>query len=138
MANFAQLEHTGSILVQTLSGILLDAHDGKRKASFQHLINAFILLNTLQAGSIWLLAYQYMKRSRKAYHIETYMLSDMSQGLEAPLLGDISIRRPGTEMEADRDDAEIRRGKFLGLASLVLIVLAWVLFMGVALKEFRQ
>ena len=141
------MEQTGSILVQTLSGILLDAQDKTRKASsFQHLINAFIFLNTLQAGSIWLLAYlQYKKQSRASRslmsvassHGEIYRLSNMSEDFETPLLTGENSRRPRTEM-VDGKKAENRRGKIIALASLVLIVFAWVLFVGVAWKEFGQ
>ncbi len=141
------MEQTGSILVQTLSGILLDAQDRKPKTnSFQHLINAFIFLNTLQAGSIWLLAYlQYKKQSRASHslmsvaasHGEIYRLSNMSEDFETPLLTGENSRRPRTKV-VEGKRSEIRRGKVIALTSLVLIVFAWVLFLGVAWKEFGQ
>jgi len=61
----------------------------------------------------------------------------MSEDFETPLLTGENSRRPRTEM-VDGKKAENRRGKVIALASLVLIVFAWVLFVGVAWKEFGQ
>lgn len=162
------MEQTGSTLFQTLSGLLLDSSKRDEKPSettFQYLLNIFIVLNMLQLATIILLTYlQYRKDMTAKKHIQSRPSSlatdhhvnsslqishstDASE--ETPLLATATI----TESQHLRvDDAasltrtadsrkgstEMRRGLFIAMVCVTLVISAWILFMVTAWYKLGQ
>lgn len=148
------MEETGTILVQTLSGILLDIKAQERKAtSFQYLLNSFVVLNVLQGGSIWLFYYLQRRKDQDQRRVlshrdsfetefggESHRLSEISTEAQTPLLSsaaDTSSTFVGPSVREDKDkkQAEIRRGRRIVFACLALVFFAWVLVMAVGWEE---
>jgi len=157
------MEQTGSIIMQSLSGILLDIKSGKREInSQQYLLNSFILLNVLQGGSVWFLAHLQHKISpikqrdvsrRNSFAMESisnradsHGLPDIDAESATPLLNDTDsngtilsrIRTLQDTQEVDGNAAEVRRGKIIACTCLALVVLAWVLVMALAVEDLEQ
>ena len=146
------MEQTGSVLLQTLAGVLLDSKRvGSKAQTFQDLLNSFVVLNILQFCTILLLAYlQYQKdttsgrsHSRLDSAVDT-LQSPISEDQRTPLLanGDghshhrystaSESTRPRTPRDLIRSRAEGRRGKTLATLCIVLVMTSWVLFMTTA------
>jgi len=152
------MEQTGSILVQTLSGILLDIKAQERKAtSFQYLLNSFAVLNLLQGGSIWLFSYLQRRKDKVQHRMlsrrdsfeteltggESHRLSEFSTEAQTPLLSsnpDTSsiFVGPLPREQKDEREAEIRRGRMIAFACLALVVFAWLLVMAVGWEELGR
>ena len=152
------MEQTGSIIMQSLSGILLDIKSGKREInSLQYLLNIFVLLNVLQGGSIWLFAYlQYRGSSSKgeisrdpdSFAMESIPnraeLSETNAEFVTPLLNndDDSVLSEPLRLQARREinasQAKVRRGKLIACTCVAFVIFAWVLVMGLALEDFKQ
>jgi hypothetical protein len=150
------MEQTGSIILQSLSGILLDIKSGKRKLdSLQYLLNTFVFLDVLQGGSIWFLAYLQYKKAptkemsrRDSFAMESIPNHAMSDETDAesvaPLLDnddDSILSRTRTlqqTQEVDGDRAEARRGKIIACICIAFVILAWVLVMVLALEDLEQ
>jgi len=151
----AKMEQTGSIIMQSLSGILLDIKSGKREInSQQYLLNSFVLLNVLQGGSVWSLAHLQRKVSRRdSFAMESMSNRADSRGLSeidaesvTPLLNDSDtngtapprIRTLQDTQEVDGNVAEVRRGKIIACTCLAFVILAWVLVMALAVEDLEQ
>lgn len=156
------MEQTGSTLFQTLSGLLLDSSKRGEKPSettFQYLLNIFLFLNVLQFSTIVLLTYlQYRKdlsakkliRSRHgsfgaANHqldasVRTSHSANASE--DTPLLSDSQYLASGDAgahaRPLEKSGAEIRRGLFIAMLCVTLVVSAWILFMVTAWYKLGQ
>src|SRR5262249_8389137 len=109
--SFIQLEQTGSVISQTLAGLVLDFHakSGPKSLSVQFLMNAFVFFNVLQFVCIfgmWILKRQRKLQSQQEQH--QYRVNER-------------IHEP-----------EIRRGQLFMLASAALVLASWVLFFATA------
>ena len=151
------MEQTGSVLVQTLSGILLDIKAQEQKAtSFQYLLNSFVVLNVLQGGSIWLFSYLQRRKDKDQRKIlprrdsfetelgeESHRLSEISAEAQTPLLSSAADTSPTligplAREEKDERQAENRRGRRIAFACLALVFFAWVLVMAVGWEELGR
>jgi len=144
------MEQTGSVLLQTLAGVLLDSKRvGSKAQTFQDLLNSFVVLNILQFSTILLLAYlQYQKDTtsgRSHTRLDSAvdnLQSPISEDQREPLLGNgdghhrystaSESTRPRTPRDLIRSRTEGRRGKTLATLCIVLVMTSWVLFMTTA------
>ncbi|KAF9526438.1 major facilitator superfamily domain-containing protein [Crepidotus variabilis] len=150
------LEQTGSVLLQTLSGLLLDTKaEDKKATSFQRLLDVFVFINVCQGAVLALLTLlQYRKDelagkapqfpfSPSHSRSESARLSTASAEIETPLLSGITpdtstFTKPRTQREIERDKAEMRRGKIIAWTCVGLVISAWVLFMTVAWQKLGK
>jgi len=153
------LEHTGTVIMQTLAGLELDTGGGGQ-AAIQYLLNAFLCLNVFQFMALMALAY--LDRRKKAaaavasIHSETISEdSDEDQPSSPHTVNDAdnnegadSIRLcllPGeghsssTSFPTHSSKAKRgRRGELFAGLSLALIVLSWMLFLFTAWIKLRS
>jgi hypothetical protein len=129
---------------QTLAGLALDGRKGDKAGSdpsaVQHVLNTFAVLNVLQLLNIFGLVYLQRKKNARLANEENRQ-SDANTGETQPLLDEEPAHtRYSTDasmpVEERRDEAsrkkEVKRGKVFMGTSVMLILFAWVLFMGTA------
>ncbi|TFK77075.1 MFS general substrate transporter [Pluteus cervinus] len=126
------LEQTGSTIFQTLAGLTLDINKPPGKEgpvdAMQILLNMFLFLNVLQFISIAGMAYLQWRREQPTSELSALTPTNDEN---MPLLGGLTVPTvPVMQMAQSR--AEVRRGRIFSIVSYTLILIAWVLFMGVA------
>lgn len=139
------MEQTGSTLFQTLAGLVLDTKgEGPGSTTAQSLLNAFLFLNVFQLLSIvWLIFLE--KRKERWFTFSVRPRESIDQ--ERSLLEDSEGHDPGRHnssaqmahyRDVDKTRRELRRGEFLGVLGLLLILSTWILFMITALLKLRS
>lgn len=149
------MEQSGSIIVQSLSGILLDIKSGNKETNpLQSFLNTLVLLNVLQGGAIWFLAYLQYKQSpiqspfvlRESFAMESIPnRSETNAESVAPLLNNdddstLSEERTRTfeETQMAAKEGTARRGKIIASICVVFVILAWILVMSLAIEDFAH
>jgi len=143
-----QLEQSGSVIMQTVIGLLLDWHktgDQKdQQSALQIVLNVFLVLNVIQFFTILGLAYLQRKKDLAVdavLKVGTPDSNPVSTSEEEPLLdapqprqryASTSSQIRSTVRDELKTKQEIRRGFFFASCSLFLIIFTWVLFMGTA------
>lgn len=104
-----QLEQTGSTIFQTLAGVALDIKSKKKAAAeavnpvngdsrdIQYLLNAFLILNVFQFGSLFALARLHRKQKREAARRASALLSSIPEDGDAddvPTAEDEPYKKP--------------------------------------------
>ena len=157
----AQMEQTGSTLFQTLSGLLLDSSKRGEKpseTSFQYLLNIFLFLNLLQFTTIVLLTHLQYRKDLTAKHIRSrpnsFAATDhqldasvrtshsVNASEDTPLLSDSQHLASGDAgahpRPIEKSGSEVRRGLFIAMLCVTLVVSAWILFMITAWYKLGQ
>ncbi|KAK7058937.1 hypothetical protein VNI00_001561 [Paramarasmius palmivorus] len=146
------LEQTGTVIFQTLAGFTLDTHNknaGRNsKEAAQRLLYIWVGLNIVQFISILCLAWL-QRRKDKAKEAAARRSRSVSRSPSNHRMSTTSDHQPLMESEHSRysstgsrirrslrDEAqmkgEMRRGEVFATLSTMLIIFAWVLFMGTA------
>ncbi|KAF5374758.1 hypothetical protein D9758_000272 [Tetrapyrgos nigripes] len=140
------LEQAGSVIMQTLVGLILDWHkrgESQNPAVLQHVITAFLVLNIAQFITILGLAYLQRK---KDLAVDAAIKAGVDSNSVSPTEEDPLMAAPNPHRRYEstasqirsavsdqlKTRQEIRRGGVFATASVLVIVFTWVMFMGTA------
>ena len=138
---FRQLEQTGTTLFQTLVGLLLDttSKNMSNSTAGQQALNIFLFLNCLHMLSIALLAFLQWRRGVACKDMVHEILQS---GMNTEQPSTVQPTIPNQSLSSEHFDIplqdnpisvlERRRGQIFAVAAAVLVIAAWVLFLGTA------
>ncbi|KAF8870914.1 major facilitator superfamily domain-containing protein [Gymnopilus junonius] len=133
------IESSGSTIMQTLAGLVLDTNSRTSDSSIQKVLNVFLTLNVLQFLGVYLLMLfdRARKRIRSARDERRGHEHPIEESHELRSVDEMQLARRPEAPDLIVSEAEGARGKIFFTMSAFTIFATWILFFTSAGLEFR-